>query len=233
MVFQVYRNRKTASNMAMGKSKFGRAPGKSTRVLQFALTFLTTALAVSVVGTAGHVFHTYKSQSSAKNVWWLPLWPHHFDTKGTKVAIGTGAGIVLLNIAFVVVAFLPKLNLAGRPKLSAITVLGIGAGSILLAIASIVVSTLLDTRTSTQDTIRTWTCQFRSNRATTPVSSDMTNGSFENLCTESLYYSYAMVAILVLQAVFLVTAVPQWITNRSIRPDSADGLDFGGKGDGY
>jgi hypothetical protein len=110
MVFQVYRNRKTASNMAMGKSKFGRAPGKSIRVVQFALTFLTAVLAVSVVGTAGHVFQTYKSQVSAKNAWWLPLWPHHFVTKGTKVAIGAGAGIVLLNIAFIVVAVLPRVS---------------------------------------------------------------------------------------------------------------------------
>jgi hypothetical protein len=112
MVFQVYRNRKTASNMAVGKSKFGSAPGKSIRILQLALTFLTTALAVSVVGTAGHVFHTYKAQLSAKNVWWLPLWPGHFDTTGTKVAIGTGAGIVLLNVVFIVVTFLPRVSFA-------------------------------------------------------------------------------------------------------------------------
>jgi hypothetical protein len=42
-----------------------------------------------------------------------------------------------------------------------------------------------------------------------------------------------MVTILVLQAILLMTAVPQWVMNRSSRPDSADGLDFGGKGDGY
>jgi hypothetical protein len=42
-----------------------------------------------------------------------------------------------------------------------------------------------------------------------------------------------MVAILVLQAILLVTTVPQWMMNRSSRPDSADDLDFGGKGDGY
>ena len=96
--------------MAMGRSTTGTV-GKLIRVVQLGLTVLTAMLAVTIVGTAGHVFHTYKAQVAANNMWWLPLWPGHFDSTGTKAAIGTGAGIVLLNAIFIVVAVLPKVSL--------------------------------------------------------------------------------------------------------------------------
>jgi hypothetical protein len=95
--------------MAMGRSTTGTV-GKLVRVIQLGLTILTAMLAVTVVGTSSHVFHTYKSQVAANNMWWLPLWPGHFETTGTKAAIGTGAGIVLLNAIFIVVALLPKVG---------------------------------------------------------------------------------------------------------------------------
>jgi hypothetical protein len=110
MVFQVYRNRNDASAMAMGHSRSMAAPGKLIRITQIILTVLTAVLGLTIVGTAGHVFHTYKSQVAANNMWWLPLWPGHFETTGTKAAIGTGTGIVFLSAIFIVAAFLPRVS---------------------------------------------------------------------------------------------------------------------------
>lgn len=67
-------------------------------------------LAAAIVGTAIHSYHTFRVQRGANNPWWLPLWPQHFDTTGTKTLIGAGSGIILLNLVYIIVSVIPKVE---------------------------------------------------------------------------------------------------------------------------
>ena len=48
-----------------------------------------------------------------------------------------------------------------------------------------------------------------------------------------MYHYSAMIAIVVLQAILLLSAVPQWISNKQVRPDSADEIRFDAKVEAY
>jgi hypothetical protein len=172
----------------------------TVHLIQLVAAVITAATAVAVVGTAGHAFNVFHTQRANQNPWWLPLWPDHFDTTSTKIAIGTGTAIAFLNLVLVALMSIPKVLLTMYCSLAMLTfsqleslkgnallATGISLPSILLAIASMVVANLMDDRAANTDTIRTWTCRFNNNpSAGMGLPSNMTNENFDTLCKESV-----------------------------------------------
>ena len=78
------------------------------RPVQLLLATLSTLTAGAILGTAAHAFSVYATGRAANNPWWLPLWPQHFDTASAEAVIGASAGIVLLNVAYIVLSLVPK-----------------------------------------------------------------------------------------------------------------------------
>jgi hypothetical protein len=118
MVFHTYLNKVSASRAAMGVPKFRSGSTGVIRGLQLSLVVFSTFTAATIVGTAAHVYHTYKSQQASYNPWWLPIWAGHFDTSGLKTTIGTASGVLLLNLIFIVVFFVPRVSTLIQPVLS-------------------------------------------------------------------------------------------------------------------
>jgi hypothetical protein len=85
-----------------------RSKSDCFRLLCLVLATLSTSLSVAVLGAVGHSYHVYHVQKAANNPWWLPLWPGHFETTGTRALIGAGASVVLLNLVYIVVSLAPK-----------------------------------------------------------------------------------------------------------------------------
>lgn len=71
------------------------------RPLNIVFAGLGLCMSVAVVATQAHVYHTYRSQTAANNPFWLPVWPQHFQTAGTKAAIGILTLILVLHLGFI------------------------------------------------------------------------------------------------------------------------------------
>jgi hypothetical protein len=80
------------------------------RPVQLLLVTLSTLTAGAILGTAAHAFSVYRTGRAANNPWWLPLWPQYFYTTNAEAVIGAAAGIVLLNVVYIVLALLPKVR---------------------------------------------------------------------------------------------------------------------------
>jgi len=94
----------------------GRSPLRFLRPVQFLLVTLSTLTAGAILGTAAHAFSVYRMGRAANNPWWLPLWPQHFDTANAEAVIGASAGIVLLNVVYIVLSLLPKVCVFARNR---------------------------------------------------------------------------------------------------------------------
>jgi hypothetical protein len=83
---------------------------KLLRPSQILIVGLSTCLATAIVGTAAHVYHTYRSQQAANNPFWLPIWAQYFQTTGAKATIGAASGIAFLNLAYIVIYLVNKVG---------------------------------------------------------------------------------------------------------------------------
>ncbi|KAF2431609.1 hypothetical protein EJ08DRAFT_696401 [Tothia fuscella] len=177
-------------------------------------------LAAAIVGTGIHAYRTYVIQRAANNPWWLPLWPQHFDTTGTKALIGAGAGIVLTNVIYIAISFLSKFDQAPRSLLASLAGIVLSTASSLIAIFSIVLILILNRRAPESDTIQTWTCKFSLNIPNAMImpdgvqSADLSNDLFGTLCRESKFGFYGMVSVLVLQFLLFISVIAKWFTGR-------------------
>jgi hypothetical protein len=84
------------------------------RAIGVMLSTLSLLLALAIAGTAIDIYRTFLLQRAANNPWWLPLWPQHFDTTGTKTLIGSSAAELLLNAVLIAIYVLPKVRMS-RP----------------------------------------------------------------------------------------------------------------------
>jgi len=115
MTFQTYLNKNNIAMLRQKKIVSERSPLCLIRLVQLLLVTLSTLIAVAILGTAAHAFSVYQKGRALNNPWWLPLWPQHFYTANAKAVIGASAGIVLLNVVYIVLVLLPKVcTLQGR-----------------------------------------------------------------------------------------------------------------------
>jgi len=217
MVFQVYSS-KTHATIAAMTSKTSRSPMQLVSFLQIVLVSLSIATAATIVGTASHIYHTFVSQQTT-NPWWLPLWPGQFDTSSLKASIGTAAGIVLLNVVFLILTVVGKTKFSGLSKLSIFAAIGVSVSSILLAISSIVFTNQLNQHLSTTNTIKTWVCKWSNTTSAQDVPAEMSNTHFETLCRQSDYDFYGNIAVLSLQTLLFGTAVAQFMMSKKETKD--------------
>jgi hypothetical protein len=73
------------------------------RPLNIVFAGLGLGLSAAIIATEAHVYHTFKTQSAANNPFWIPIWPQHFETAGTKTAIGIVTAILVLHLAYIAV----------------------------------------------------------------------------------------------------------------------------------
>lgn len=108
MVFQTYLHHNSAKRLTMAGPKF-QSSG-IIRGFQLVLVVFSTLTAAAIVGSAGHVYQTYKSQVANYNPWWLPVWSGHFDTSGVKTTLGTASGTLILNLFFLALLVIPRVS---------------------------------------------------------------------------------------------------------------------------
>jgi hypothetical protein len=214
MIFQSYLQRNNITTNKMRRSLPAYTWNDYLRVLCITLATVSAMLAAAIVGTGIHAYHTYVFQRAANNPWWLPLWPQHFDTTGTKALIGAGAGLILVNGIFIATSFLSKVNnhttclthpaltnlvqfnQSARSFLATLAGIILSTASSLIAIFSIVLTLILNRRSPQTDTIQTWTCKFKTNIPNAMVmaggqSSNLSNDLFATLCRESVSSAFA------------------------------------------
>jgi hypothetical protein len=110
MVFQSYLQRNNITTDKMRSRLPAYTWNDYLRVLCITLATVSAMLAAAIVGTSIHAYRTYVVQRAANNPWWLPLWPQHFDTTGTKALVGTGGGLIVVNGAFIAISFVSKVK---------------------------------------------------------------------------------------------------------------------------
>ncbi len=66
------------------------------RLIQTITISLIAALSIAIVGCAAHALHFYNNQRES-NPWWLPLWPDHFNVRGTSTQIGASVTVLALS----------------------------------------------------------------------------------------------------------------------------------------
>ncbi|ORY13836.1 hypothetical protein BCR34DRAFT_480313 [Clohesyomyces aquaticus] len=177
---------------------------------------LCTALSVAVLGCAAHTLDVFNKQQTS-NPWWLPLWPQHFTTAGTKALIGSAVSVLILSTVFLVFALVPKLNLANRPTLRALLAIGTTLPSALVTLVTIIYAHILNHDSPELDTIQTWTCKYKNSRPMDQdisMPSNMGNGSFGSLCHQSKFALYGTLTVfLLLVGSFGITTLT-WLADK-------------------
>lgn len=82
---------------------------------QAIITGLVVALSLAILGTSAHTLDVFNKQQSS-NPWWLPLWPQHFETSGTKSLLAASAVTVVLCGAFLIASFVPQVSQTHKLK---------------------------------------------------------------------------------------------------------------------
>ncbi|KIW05059.1 uncharacterized protein PV09_04214 [Verruconis gallopava] len=188
------------------------------RLASLLLSLLSICLSGAIIGTTADAYSIYHKESNAMNPWWLPLWPDHFDTGGARSLIGAGAGVILFNGIYVALSLTPKLNFHAGSFRAMLSAVMFSTASALLALVSIVYSAILNRSGRSRETIQTWTCRFSTG---IPLSSidindadkNLTNDSFQKVCAESRFAFWALVAVVILQALLFCTSIAQWSTS--------------------
>lgn len=84
------------------------------RTATAALTIVSICLCIAVISCASKTISYFKVNHS-NDVWLLPVWPNHFDTRELYVAVGTSAAVLFLNGVMLLAVFVsvvgPKLRL--------------------------------------------------------------------------------------------------------------------------
>ena len=73
------------------------------------ITGLAIILSIAILGTSAHTLNVFTKQQTS-NPWWMPLWPQHYNTHGTKALIASSAITLVLCGAFFTALFVPQVN---------------------------------------------------------------------------------------------------------------------------
>ncbi|KAF2143308.1 uncharacterized protein K452DRAFT_307459 [Aplosporella prunicola CBS 121167] len=186
------------------------------RIAQLSIAGLCLAFGVAIMGTAGHTLDVYRSQYST-NPWWLPLWSSHFNVRGTNVLIGAGAVATVVNLTFIALCLLPKLNLTERTTLRAFITITLIFPSALISFITVIYVHVINHSAPDTETIQTWTCKVKGQKpgpGSGRLASAISNGDFGRLCTESKFALYTTLVIFLLQTAMLVGAIVTWCVEK-------------------
>jgi hypothetical protein len=90
---------------------FGNRAQSASKGVHHIIATTSTLVSVSILITSAYLYGSYhRQQNNDYNEWWLPLWPQHFDTRGTRTAIGVAAGLVLLKFIFFAGSIIPRVR---------------------------------------------------------------------------------------------------------------------------
>ncbi|KAK0976905.1 hypothetical protein LTR91_013539 [Friedmanniomyces endolithicus] len=154
------------------------APKLRTPTLAFAA--LSIGLNLAIIGCAAHTLSVFNAEQSS-NVWLLPLWPNHFDTRELHALLGTATVIVVLNVVLILPLFVRAVSLHavigsaaceketdahlwGGKKLPAPNFIALASAllSTVCSLVAVVFPALLNTHAPRRDTLQTWTWTWSS-----------------------------------------------------------------------
>ncbi|KAF2461796.1 hypothetical protein BDY21DRAFT_359851 [Lineolata rhizophorae] len=182
------------------------------RIPLLVLVGLSIAFSICIIGTASHTLAVYNSQRDS-NPWWMPLWPDHFDTNGTKSLIGSAVAVVLFDAIYLVVYLVPTFDTPSRPTFNALVALATALPCAIVTLATLVYAHILNHNAPATDTLQTWTCAFRSSSTAVDqldVSSSVSNQQFTQLCHESKFALYGTLVVFLFQGFVMAGAVVNW-----------------------
>jgi len=194
---------------------FERFAEKVLRPLNLVFAGLGLGLSVALVAAQAHVYHTYLSQTAANNPFWLPIWPQHFQTAGTKTAIGILTLILVLHLAFVGVYLWRKGKSSHGIWESAPRVgFPLSVATLFLAMTSLIVNYKMNNRGPRTDTIETWTCKW--SEPTNATAGGVMNGNFRALCSETTFGLWGTVSLMIVMGLFFVSTLVQKAVDRRV-----------------
>ncbi|CAK3802396.1 hypothetical protein MYCFIDRAFT_210300 [Lecanosticta acicola] len=165
------------------------------------LTSLSIGLNLAILGTAARSLHVYNSQRTT-NVYFLPVWSGHFDTRELSALIGTSAVIFLLNAVVLVSLFVTALPANALILLS--TTL-----STLLSLIALIFSSVLNTRhPADRATLQSWTCTWHS------IPNQNVPRQYDTLCHETRFAFYTTIPSFLLQLLLLSLATTTLFSSR-------------------
>ncbi|KAI8932741.1 hypothetical protein NX059_010231 [Plenodomus lindquistii] len=197
---------------------------------QAIITGLVVVLSIAILGTSAHTLDVFNKQKTT-NPWWLPLWPQHFDTHGTKALIASSVVTLVLCGGFLIASFVPQLALKQKHTLRALLSLATLLPSLLITLITTIYAQILNNNTPQIDTIQTWTCKYDTS---SPVPQDMAmpsgmgNSNFGSLCKESRFALWGTLTVFLLLCVGLGATVVTWLADKvANRQRRKEGLEMG------
>ena len=217
---------------------------------QAIITGLVLTLSIAILGTSAHTLSVFNKQQTS-NPWWMPLWPQHYDTHGTKALIASSVVTLALCGAFLIASFVPKVRpqphapLAQKQKVLTLTQLALRQKytlRALLSLATLLPSPLLTLITTIYahmlnnnepeiDTIQSWTCKYKSSQPLPQdmgVPSNMGNSNFGSLCQESKFALWGTLTVFLLLGVSMGVTVVTWLADKwASRQVKKEGTEMG------
>ncbi|KAH7389927.1 hypothetical protein BKA66DRAFT_414421 [Pyrenochaeta sp. MPI-SDFR-AT-0127] len=197
---------------------------------QAVITGLVLALSIAILGTSAHTLDVFNKQQTS-NPWWLPMWPQHFDTHGTKALVASSVVTVVLCGAFLAASFVPQLALRQKHTLRALLSLATLLPSLLLTLVTVIYSHILNNNTPEIDTIQTWTCKYKSSE---PLPQDMEmpkgmgNSKFGSLCQESKFALHGTLTVFLLLGISMGLTMVTWLADKwAARQQRKEGVEMG------
>ncbi|RMX77179.1 hypothetical protein D0869_10073 [Hortaea werneckii] len=136
---------------------------------------LSICLSLAIIGCAGRSLSIFDDQQ-ASNVWLLPIWPNHFDTRELHALIGTSAAVMILNFILIATLFIQKLP-------TTLLLLASSSLSTICALVAIAFPATLNAHAPRRDTLRSWTCRWSNTLVTQGQGPP---AQFDTLCKETV-----------------------------------------------
>ncbi|KAI6800982.1 hypothetical protein KC361_g2035 [Hortaea werneckii] len=166
------------------------------RMLILAAAALSICLSFAIIGCAGRSLGIFNGQQ-ASNVWLLPIWPNHFDTRDLDALIGTSAAVVILNLVLIAALFVQKLPTTFLLLISS-------SLSTICALVAIAFPATLNAHAPRRDTLRSWTCRW-SNTLITQGSGPP--AQFDSICRDTRFAFYTTIPLFLLQLLLFGLAI--------------------------
>ncbi|KAK0285047.1 hypothetical protein LTR35_005247 [Friedmanniomyces endolithicus] len=195
-------------------------PKLRTPTLAFAT--LSIGLNLAIIGCAAHTLHVFNAEQSS-NVWLLPLWPNHFDTRELHALLGTATAIVVLNAVLILPLFVRALPAPTFIALASALL------STVCSLIAVVFPALLNTHAPRRDTLQTWTCRWSSTAFDSGAGRAGSGPTgFGTLCHETRFAFYTTIPVFLLQLLLLGAAVYTLVLGRRLL-SQPKGSIFSGK----